>query len=87
MPEACLQKVVGKPVRANAFFRRLGDMGPQKTIRVRPDDFLGTPAGPQDPSRRPIVRRALKKYRLWKARGGAEAPRGVRSLNFKPKSR
>ena len=45
MPEACLQKVVRKQVRANAFFRRSGVFGLQKTIRVRPGRSFGDPFG------------------------------------------
>ena len=43
MPEACVQKVVRKPVRANAFFRRSGVLGPKQTIRVRPEGIFGVP--------------------------------------------
>ena len=65
MPEAYLQKVVEKPVRANLVFRRSGDLGPQKSSRVRPDDLLGASKthllAPWDPSVLLLIVRMVSK--------------------------
>ena len=65
MLQACLQKVIGKQVRANTFFRRSGDFGPKKSSRVRPDHLLGASKthllAPWDPSVLLLIVRTVSK--------------------------
>ena len=90
MQETCLQKVVGSPVRADAFFRCSGVLGPQKTIRDRPSVSRSLPDGagmtPKTPPEAPFWAGAEFAPRFWVAQGGPETPQGASRHDFQRKS-